>query len=293
MSQLTWIDRAGKPLGVIGEAGAYSNLSLSPDEKHVAVSMGAGSPTNRDIWLIDLARGATASRLTFDPAIEGDPIWSPDGSQVLFNTTRNGNFNSAYQHAADGGGQDVPVVKVEGLVEAMDWSHDGRFLLFDGSTGSNRGLWMLPMSGERKPEPFLRTAFVEDSAAFSPDDRWVAYDSNASGHFEVYVRSFAPGGGQFQISLNGGWAPRWRGDGKEIFFLALDGTMMAADVTLGNTVQAAVPHALFPTTLSKTQAKHTYTVTKDGKRFLLVVPEQHQAVTPITVVLNWPSLVKR
>jgi Tol biopolymer transport system component len=293
MSQLTWIDRTGKPLGVIGEAGEYSNLSLSPDERRVAVALSAGTPANRDIWLIDLARDATATRLTFDPTPEGDPIWSPDGSQVLFNTSRNGLFNSSYQHAADGGGQDVPVVKMEGVVEAMDWSHDGRFVLFDGSTSASPGLWVLPLAGDRKPAVFLHTPFVEDSAAFSPDDRWVAYDSNASGRFEVYVRSFSPGGGQFQISRNGGWAPKWRGDGKEIFFLALDGTMMAADVTLGNTVQAAVPHALFPTTLLKTQDKHTYTVTKDGKRFLLVVPEQHQAATPITVVLNWPSLVKK
>jgi dipeptidyl aminopeptidase/acylaminoacyl peptidase len=293
ISNLTWVDRTGKPLGTVGDAAEYWNLSLSPDEKRVAVSMSAGSPLNRDIWLIDLARAATSSRLTFDPAVEGDPIWSPDGSRVLFNTTRNGSLNSLFQHAADGGGQDVPVVEIDGTVVAPDWSHDGRLLLFDGSTSASHGLWVLPLSGYRKPAVFLQTAFVEDSAAFSPDDRWVAYDSNASGRFEVYVRSFSPGGGQFKISRNGGWGPKWRGDGKEIYFLALDGTMMAADVTLGKEVQASVPLALFATTLLKTQDRHTYTVTKDGKRFLLIVPEQHQAVTPITVVLNWPSLLKK
>jgi len=300
-TRLTWMDRAGKTMGLVGDAGLYFNLSLSPDERRVAVSRTTGSPSNRDIWVIDLARGDTASRLTFDPAIEADPIWSPDGSRILFNSSRlgrggvAGGFTSAFQHAADGGGQDELVVKMQNRIDAPDWSHDGRFLVFsgDGSQASNFGLWVLPFSGERKPAVFLQTAFTEDSPAFSPDDRWVAYDSDESGRFEVYVRSFAPGGGQFQISRNGGWAPRWRGDGNEIFFLGLGGAMMAADVTLGKAVQAGVPHALFPTPLGKSTSRHTYTVTKDGKRFLLIMPDQSQEQAPITMVVNWPAIAKK
>ena len=149
------------------------------------------------------------------------------------------------------------------------------------------------MSGDRKPAPFLQTPFAEDSPAFSPDDKWVAYNSNASGRFEVYVRAFPGPGGQFQISRNGGWAPKWRGDGKEIFFLALDGTMMSADISSGKELQASVPRALFQTQLLKGQDRHVYDVTRDGTRFLIRVPDAKQITTPLTVVVNWPSLSKK
>ena len=294
MSRLTWMDRAGRTLSTVGDVGAYFNLSLSPDERRVAVAQIAPPAQTRDIWLIDLARADTATRLTFDPATEADPIWSPDGSQVLFNSSRTGAFNSAFLRAADGSGQDVPVVTTEALFDSPDWSHDGRTVAFTGAGAqTNRDLWILPLSGDRKPVVFLQTPFNEECPAFSPDDRWIAYNSDASGRFEVYVRSFASGGGQFQVSRNGGWAPRWRGDGKEIFFLALDGTMMAADITIAKEIQAAVPRALFPTPLLRTSDKHTYAVTKDGNRFLYLAPDQRQASVPITVVLNWPGMVKK
>jgi Tol biopolymer transport system component/predicted Ser/Thr protein kinase len=294
ISRLTWTERTGKTVSVVGDPAAYTNLSLSPDERRVAVALTAGSPVNRDIWVLDLARADTATRLTFDPGQEGDPIWSPDGSQVVFNSNRSGSWNSGFQRAADGGSDDVPLVKMGRLFDSPDWSHDGRFIVFTGARQEDSNdLWVLPLSGDRKPAPFLQTPFREDSPAFSPDDRWVAYNSDASGRFEVYVRSFPGPGGQYQISRNGGWAPKWRSDGKEIFFLALDGTMMAADVTLGKEVQAAVPQALFPSTLLKGTDRHPYAVTKDGKRFLLRVPDQRQVSVPITVVLNWPALAKK
>ena len=293
--RLTWFDRAGKTNGVVGDAAAYSNFSLSPDERRVAVALTPATPTppNRDIWVIDLAREDTASRLTFNAASEGDPIWSPDGSRIVFNSNRSGQWNGGFERAADGSGDDVPLVTMDALFDSPDWSHDGRFLVFTGGTTQSRfDLWVLPLSGDRKPTPFLQTPFAEDSPAFSPDDRWIAYDSNVTGRFEVYVRSFPGPGGQFQISRNGGWAPRWRGDGKEIFFLALDGTMMAADVTSGKELQAGVPRPLFQTQLLKGADRHTYAVTKDGKRFLLKVPDQRQVGMPITLVLNWPSMTR-
>jgi Tol biopolymer transport system component/predicted Ser/Thr protein kinase len=294
MARLTWTDRTGKSIGLVGEPGAYTNLSLSSDERRVAVALSAGSPVNRDIWIIDLARADTATRLTFDAAQEGDPIWSPDGSKVVFNSNRSGLWNSGFQRSADGGGDDVPLATMGRLFDSPDWSHDGRFIVFTGAgRDESNDLWILPLSGERKPERFLQTSFSEDSPAFSPDDRWVAYNSDASGRFEVYVRSFPGPGGQFQISRNGGWAPKWRGDGKEIFFLALDGTMMAADITPGKELQAGVPHALFPTQLLKGSDRHSYAVTKDGKRFLLRVPDQRQVTVPITIVLNWPATAKK
>lgn len=289
------MDRSGKPQGVVGEAGAYQNLSLSPDERRVAVSMAEGSPANRDIWVIDLTRSDIRSKLTSDPAAEADPVWSqPDGSQILFTSNRDGPYNSAFQRSADGGGQDVPVVKMERVIIAPDWSHNGLFLVFTGGGAQTTSdLWVLPFSGERKATVLLQTSDIEDSPAFSPDDRWIAYGSDATRRFEVYERSSSPGGGQLQISRNGGWAPRWRGDEKEIFFLALDGTMMVAEVTLGKELHFTVPRALFPIPLLKTNDRHTYAVTKDGQRFLLPVRDQRQASTPITVVLNWPEMVKK
>jgi Tol biopolymer transport system component len=291
------MDRSGKLLRVVGDAGAYTNLSLSPDEQRVAVSMATGSPANRDIWVIDLTRADTPSKLTSDPAVEADPIWSqPDGSQILFNSNRDGTFNRAFQRSADFSGQDVPVVKMERLIDSPDWSHDGRFLVFTGAQNqTSSDLWVLPLSGDRKPTVLLQTPSTEDSPAFSPDDRWVAYDSDAEVRFrfEVYVRPFPSGGGGSKVSRNGGWAPRWRGDGKEIFFLDLDGNMMVADVTLGKELHFTVPRALFPTPLLKANDRHTYAVTKDGQRFLLPVRDQRQASTPITVVLDWPGMVKK
>ncbi len=296
LSTLTWVDRAGKTERTVGEAGGYANLSLSPDERRLAVAMTAGTPRNRDIWVIDLARDDTASRLTFNVSQEGDPIWSPDGSQIVFNSDRAaGLWNSGFQRSADGSGDDVPFVTMGRLFDSPDWSHDGRFVMFTGALADEPAsdLWLLPLSGDRKPARFLQTQFNEDSPAFSPDDRWVAYNSNASGRFEVYIRSFPGPGGQFQVSRNGGWAPRWRRDGKEIFFLALDGTMMAADVTLGKDVQASVPRALFKTPLQKGADRHIYSVTGDGKRFILRMPDPRQVATPITMVLNWPALAKK
>jgi Tol biopolymer transport system component len=296
ISRLTWTDRSGKTVGLVGEPAAYTNLSLSPDGRRVAVALtaGAGTQTNRDIWVIDLAREDTASRLTFDAGQEGDPIWSPDGSQIVFNSSRSGTWNSGFRRSADGSGEDVPLVTMERLFDSPDWSHDGRSIVFTGALkGEPPDLWMLPLAGDRKPTRFVQSPFIEDSPAFSPDDRWVAYNSDASGRFEVYVRSVLGPGGQFQISRNGGWAPKWRGDGREIFFLALDGTMMAADITLGQAVQAGVPRALFPTPLLKTTDRHTYAVARDGTRFLMRVPDQQQVSVPITLVLNWPEMAKK
>ncbi len=221
ISRLTWIDRSGKTEGVVGEPAAYVNLSLSPDGRRVAVALtaGAGTQANRDIWVIDLAREDTASRLTFDAGQEGDPIWSPDGSQIVFNSNRGGLWNGGFRRSADGSGEDVPLVTMERLFDSPDWSHDGRSIVFTGaSKGEPTDLWMLPLSGDRKPTRFVQSPFIEDSPAFSPDDRWVAYNSDASGRFEVYVRSFSGLAGSFRCRATAGGRPNGEATAKRSSF---------------------------------------------------------------------------
>lgn len=296
-SQLTWFDRRGQMQGVVGAPGSYAvyhNVSLSPDERHIAVSKTTGSPENRDIWLIDLKRANIDFRLTSDASAEADPVWSPDGSQIIYNSDREGGeFPNAFRRAADGSGHEIRVVRMERLIDSPDWSHDGRWLVFTG--GDSRSfddLWVLSLSGREEPKVFLQSSYNKDSPAFSPDDRWVAYDSEKSGRFEVYVRPFAGEGPEVQVSRDGGWAPRWRGDGRELYFLGLDGTMMTATVSFDRMLHAQPPRALFKTPLLRDGfTRHPYAVTHDGQRFLVPMPDRRQASTPITVVINWPALV--
>jgi len=188
--QLTWFDPQGTSMGTLGEPGQYSNPALSPDGKRIAV-VENGSQGNLDIWVLDAARG-TNTRLTFDPAQDVQPVWSPDGSRIAFASTRGGGFDF-YQKASDGSGDDQLLLKSDENKIPTDWSRDGRFLLYN-ATASKTGndLWVLPLEGDRKPIPFLRTEFAEGQGRFSPDGRWIAYVSSESGDAEVYVRPFSP-----------------------------------------------------------------------------------------------------
>jgi eukaryotic-like serine/threonine-protein kinase len=285
-SQLTWFDRTGKQLGKVGDPRFYLNLALSSDERRLAASIGTGSPLNIDIWLLDLARGATPSRFTFDPANEYDPAWSPDGSEVVFTSARAG-LIALFKHASSGSGQDELLVKLNFGVSAPDVSRDGRFLTYSG----NGDVWVLPLAGG-EPAAFVQTPFAEGDPAFSPDGRWIAYGSNESGQAQIYVQSFPKGRGKYLISLAGGTEPRWRGDGRELFFLAPDGTMMASVIDKATDFQASVPQPLFRTGITSARDNHPYVVTKDGARFLIPVIERAMA-TPITVTLNWPAAVQK
>ena len=284
---LTWFDRTGKTVGTLGDAGAYSNVSLSPDGKRVAVSMFSGSPSNRDIWITDLSRAAS-SRFTFDPGADASPVWSPDGSHVIFSSTRAGPFR-IYRKASGGGAEEELLLKGDTINVATDWSPDGRFVVYTTTaSGTGLDLGILPLFGDRKPTPFLQTAAAEDNGVFSPDGHWIAYNSSESGRDEVYVRPFPAASGQFQVSRNGGIQPLWRGDGKELFFLAPDGGVLAADVRSAAPFATDAPHVLFSTPMSSI-LRRSYAVTKDGQRFLMGVPDSRSPASPITVVVNWPA----
>jgi eukaryotic-like serine/threonine-protein kinase len=290
-SQLTWFDRTGKQIGVLGDSRLYGELELSPDQKRASVSSPSQSGT--DIWLYDVTRGLP-TRFTFGPGIASASIWSPDGSRVVFASTRKGHYD-LYQKASSGAGTEEVLVEDNSEKTPVSWSPDGRFILYS-STGSHPGtdLFVLPLSGDRKPVPFLQTRFSEGQGQFSPDGRWVAYTSFESGRAEVYVAPFPGPGGKWQISTAGGSSPRWRRDGTEIFFLASDNALMAAAVNgKASSFQVGAVKPLFQTHL--VGPPHEYDVSADGQKFLInSAPQQNGAApAPITVVLNWTAGLKK
>lgn len=285
-NQLTWIDRSGNKLGTVGPRGNYTQLRLSPDEKRVAVFRADPPAITNDIWLIELARGVE-SRLTSDPSSEASPVWSPDGSRIAFTSNREGRAN-LYQKLSSGAGEVEELFKSGENKVMMDWSADGRFMLFRSFGEKTRmDIWVLPTFGDRKPYPLLQSEFNEIWARFSPDGRWVAYVSNETGMNEVYVQEFQGSGGKWRVSTGGGSFPSWRRDGKELFYIS-GGKLMAVDVkVVGSNFEAGVPRLLFGIPRSV-----GFEVSGDGQRFLIPVPVEETSPTPITVVLNWTADLK-
>jgi serine/threonine protein kinase/Tol biopolymer transport system component len=288
--QFVWFDRSGRELERVGTPLSGLNPSISPDERHVAVYRTVGG--NTDIWLLDTARGVL-SRFTFDAANDVNAIWSPDGGRMVFQSNRKG-VSDLYQKALAGGGKEEPLLASSQDKAPMDWSSDGRFLLFR-NTDPNMGydLWALPFGGERTPFPVVQTNFEERDGQFAPDGRWVAYQSNESGRVEVYVQPFPHQGGKWQISSAGGAQVRWRRDGKELFYIALDGRLMAVSTRTAahsETFDAGAPVPLFRTRLGgAVQAinRQQYIVSADGQRFLMNTLTEESGTSPLMVVLNW------
>src|SRR5688572_11768275 len=200
-----------------------------------------------------------------------------------------------YQRAASGAGQDEALLKSDDSKLPNDWSADGRFILYQTRTPTD--LWVLPLSGEQKPFPFLQAEFSEGWGRFSPDGRWVAYTSNESGTWQVYVQSFPASGGKWQVSTNGGTHPQWRRDGKELFYISADRKLMAVDVKgEGPTFDAGVPKALFELrlqTLGLPRPGEVYVTAADGQRFLVTSAPEERITTPTTVVMNWTADLKK
>ncbi len=211
------------------------------------------------------------------------PTFSPDGSRIVYAVD-----NDLVERTADGQGAETSLLKADGVTFVTDWSADGRFIVVTSQgKGTGFDLLILPTFGDKKPYTWLKTPFNELNAVFSPDGRYLAYQSNESGRQEIYVQSFPGPGGKWQVSSNGGNQPHWRGDGKELFFRSLDQKIMAVDVTTGAAFEAGVPKALFPVHLDPTLARNHFLPSKDGQRFLLVATPARDAITPTTVVLNW------
>ena len=290
---LTWFDRQGNPAGTVGDPGDYEAPAISPDGSRVAVAMGPAK--SRDIWTLDVARG-TSTRFTFDPARDDDPAWSPDGKNIAFSSNRGAQMD-LYIKPADGSGEEKLLLKTDEQKSVDSWTRDGRFLLFDSDGAKTGGdMWALPFPGAAKPVLLLRTQFSEGLSRVSPDERWLAYTSNESGDFEVYVRPFRPeapagSGAKWLVSKGGGIGPLWRTDGKELLYLGLASQMMAVDIDTSKGFQAGTPRRLFS---APTEALTTgWDLAPDGKRFLFVAPPNAGRTVPFTVVLNWAAGLKK
>jgi len=287
VTQLTWLDREGRELGSVGSPVDYSAPALSPDGRTVVSSVRGA----KQLALLDVATGAFVP-FTFKTESVASPFWSPDGRSIAYSSTRNGAFDIFLAPASGGGAEETLVVG--GSNYPNGFSPDGRLLIYESVDPKTQfDLYVMPLEGERKPTPFLRTEAMEFHASFSPSGRWVAYTSNASGRAEVYVRAFPSGEGPWQVSSEGGDQAQWRRNGTELFYMSLDRRMMAVAVNgEGTAFKASPPRALFRarTRAPGNQAfRGAYSVSADGQRFLITKLVEDPAKATITVVINWPA----
>jgi Tol biopolymer transport system component len=280
--QFAWLDRSGRQTATLGPSDASQPgvPRISPDGRSILIGRTVGG--NTDIWQLDVGRGSLRP-LTRDPAADFGAIWSPDGSRIVFQSDRRAGNLDLYVKSVDDGDTEVVLLQDQYDKNAHDWSADGRYLLYRivaPATGSD--VWALPLFGGRMPVPVTRTMANEVNGRFSPDGRWVAYQSNETGRAEIFVQPFPGPGPRRQVSIDGGFNPEWRGDGRELFFVSPDERIMSVPVsTTGTTVQFAAPVALFA------KPEGPYTVTSDGMRFLVGMVSAD--ASPITILLNWTA----
>jgi serine/threonine protein kinase/Tol biopolymer transport system component len=298
-SQLIWYDASGKPGDlVLPENADYSDPALSPDGSKLAFDIetnGVG-----DIWVVDLARH-TRTRITFGPQYSASPIWWPDGKSIVFSYGATSAGDSLYRQNADGSGGKEKLLETPGILNIpFSVSSDGRYIAYmrrDPKSNTSWDIWVLPMfpdkSGEQKPFAVVSTNFVDVSPSFSPDGKWLAYANNETGHYEVYIQPFPAGAGRWQVSTSGGTRTKWRKDGRELFFFSPEQQVMTVDVTQnGASLQLGAPHALFKaTTVSGTAGP--YTVSADGKKFVMNTVLPQSITEPLTLITNWPADLKQ
>jgi Tol biopolymer transport system component len=278
-NELIWFDRQGRRLGGVGEPGDYSNPALSPDEKRLVVSRTDDQSKARDLWLFDLSSRAS-SRFTFDPVDETNAVWSPDSREVAFNQVHDGAVD-VYLKPVTGAAEPKLLLASSENKQIECWSPDGRFLLYriDNKT------WALTPGTGGAAGPFPM-----EYPTISSDGRWVAYTSNESGRAEVYVQSFPPAGGRWQVSTAGGTEPLWRKDGKELYYISGD-RIMAVDVKTGSrTFESGIAKMLFEVRLESTRRRSRYQVAENGRRFLVNLPIESSS--PVTVTVNWAAGTK-
>ena len=291
--QMQWAGRDGKPIGSIPGFATYLEPAISPDGKRIAAAY-ADAGGNIDVWVIDIERG-TKTRLTFDPANDSYQIWTPDGAKIIYSSNR-GPRTDIYMKAADGSGAEELLLKDDSDKIWKSISPDGRYLAYHNNNPGGKiasEIWLLPLFGDRKPFPIVQGPLLAGTPAISPDGKWLAYTADDGRSREVYITEFPSGGAKWQASTTGGLYPKWRGDSKELYFINYSGNVSAVDVAGSATsVKLGAPHVLF-TAILQGLNWGPYDVTRDGKKFLLNGTVSNETDTPLTLVTNWLSEIKK
>ena len=284
-TRLVWLDRTGRETAQVGAPDYYAELRLSPDGQKLALGIPDPREGSGDLWILDLARD-TRTRFVSGPDDDSGPVWSPDGRRLAYFSCCEDQHASTF-HIKDSGdtGKGQLPIKDEHFVSPQDWSPDGRFIIYQKDQSQ---LWVLPISGDVKPYPFIDTQSSWANVRFSPDGRWVAFVSEEAGRPEVYVTRFDKPGEKWRISTDGGNLPRWRRDGRELFYLAPAGNVMMVQITADAEFNAGKPTELF----KADPLARDYDVTADGQHFLFIASAPGTQLLPYAVVLDWMADLK-
>ena len=285
-SRLVWYDRKGVASGELGQPAVVEGLRISPDGRRVAADILNNRTGTSDVWVFDLV-SAVSTRLHSDALDEVLPVWSPDGGKLLYRSDLKGPPDIGEIVVGQPDSERL-ILELPGVQQPEDISADGRLLVFLNDVGMIADIWLLPLAGERKPIPWLRSVFNERNPRFSPDAQWIAYDSDESGDTEIYVARTEGGGAKRRLSPAGGRQPRWRRDGRELFYVAPDSTVIAIPVTPGPTLETGPPVALFRVETDVVN----YDISPDGSRFLVSTRRERFPQSPLRVLVNWDAALK-
>jgi eukaryotic-like serine/threonine-protein kinase len=291
--QMEWFNRAGKSEGTVGEPGLYYTPRLSPDGGKIAVAVAPPGPT-RDLWIFNQAHH-NETHLTFDQLHNWTPVWSPDATQLAYSSNPKGKFH-IYVRSADGLGARQTLLEDDAIEYVDSWSSDGKYVAYareDPSGKPGWDIWVLPLFGDMTPFPVTQSQSNKEDPSISPDRKWLAYDSDESGQWEVYVVPFPHGEGKWQASKGGARQPRWRNDSRELFFLGTGNRLMTAEVQdKGASLEIHAPQTLFQTH-SAPSPYRSYDVTGDGEKFIIVTQHAKLNADAVTIIANWPVLLQK
>jgi Tol biopolymer transport system component len=293
-SRLVWLDRSGREVGSVGEPSVFHSVRLSPDGRRAAASVLNASKNALEIWIYETVSG-TGTRFVFGAGENAFPVWSPDGNRLFFGSDRKKKDRNAdiWVKGIDGASEG-PYLESPDVVGPSDWSGDGKYLAVGKIPllgKRDNELWILDAADLKHQIPFAREAPTQERARFSPDGKWIAFDSDESGTFEVYVRPFPGSGEKWKVSTAGGLIPTWRRDGRELFYVSLDNKIMAVPVSLAPTFQAGAPGPLFP--IHPSPDGPVYDVPGDGQKFLVGAAPEGVESPPLNLIVHWTSLLGR